>query len=302
MATKQDYYELLGISKNATLEEIKKAYRASARKYHPDVNKASDAAEKFKEVNEAYQVLADPQKRQAYDQYGHAAFDRGQGFPGGAQGGSPFGGGFGQQGGPFTYTWSSGQPGQDFDFGNFADPFEIFESFFGGQSPFGRARRKPTYQLHLTFDEAVHGTEKEVTIEGNKQKIKIPAGVDDGTRIQFDDYTIVTSVGLSKHFQRQGSDIHMELPVSFAQAALGDEVEVPSIDGKFAMKIPPGIQSGTAIRLREKGVKRVNSDSRGDQYVHISVITPTKLSNKEKQLFEEMKKLSQQDKKKWGVF
>lgn len=300
MASKRDYYEVLGISKNATLDEIKKAYRASARKYHPDVNKEPDAADKFKEVNEAYQVLSDPQKRQTYDQFGHAAFDRSQGYPGGA--GGPFGGQ-----GPFTYTWSSGgQPGQgfDFDFGGFTDPFEIFESFFGGAgSPFSRAPRKPTYQLHLTFDEAVHGAEKEVTIEGKKTKVKIPAGVDDGTRIQFDDYNVVTTVGLSKDFKRQGYNIHTEAPISFTQAALGDTISVKTIDGPLNVKIPAGIQSDTAIRLAGKGVPHPQrAGTRGDHYVHVSVVTPTKLSAQEKKLFEELQKLSQKDKKKWGVF
>lgn len=299
MANKRDYYEILGLSKNATLEEIKKAYRNLARTYHPDVNKQAGAAEKFKEVNEAYQVLSDPQKRQTYDQFGHAAFDRGQGYPGGA--GSPFSGQ-----GPFTYTWSSsGNPqgqGFDFDFGGFTDPFEIFESFFGGTNPFSRAPRKPTYQLHITFDEAVHGVEKEVTIENKKQTVKIPAGVDDGTRIQFDDFTIVTSVGLSKDFKRQGYHIHTEAPISFTQAALGDDIEIKTIDGSLKVKIPAGIQSDTAIRLAGKGVPHPQRNARGDHYVHVSVVTPTKLSSKEKQLLEELQNLSQKDKKKWGVF
>lgn len=302
MATKRDYYEVLGVSKSSTLDEIKRAYRSMARKHHPDVDTSPNAAETFKEINEAYQVISDPQKRQAYDQFGHAAFDRSQGFPGGARG---QGGPQGQQG-PFTYTWSyggQGNQGTDFDFGNFADPFEIFESFFGGQSPFSRGyRRKPTYQLHVTFDEAVHGTEKEVAIEGKKVKIKVPAGVDDGTRIQFDDFSILTSVGLSKDFKRQGYNIHIEVPISFTQAALGDVVEVPTIDGKISVKIPAGVQSGTAIRLKEKGVPFVRGNGRGDQHVHVSVITPTKLSNKEKELLKQLESVSSKNNKKWGVF
>lgn len=302
MTDKRDYYTVLGVSKSATLDEIKKAYRSMARKHHPDVDKTPNATERFKEINEAYQALSDPQKRQAYDQFGHAAFDRSQGVPGGA------GGYAGGQQGPFSYSWSygagqPGQPGQDFDFGNFADPFEIFESFFGCQSPFSRGyRRKPTYQLHVTFDEAVRGVEKEVTIEGKKAKIKVPAGVDDGTRIQFDDFSIITSVGLSKEFKRQGYNIHVEVPVSFTQAALGDVVEVPTVDGKISVKIPAGIQSGTAIRLKEKGVPFVRGNGRGDQYVHISVITPTKLSNKEKELLKQLESVSSKNGKKWGVF
>lgn len=295
MANKRDYYEVLGVSKNATLEEIKKAYRALARKHHPDIDKTEGAADRFKEINESYQVLSDPQKRQAYDQFGHGAFDR-------SQSGSAGGGG---QQGPFTYTWSGGgQPGQggDFDFGGFNDPFEIFESFFGGQSPFGRAARKPTYQLHINFNEAVSGTEKEVTIENKKTTIKIPAGVDDGTRIQFDDYNILITVGLSREFKREGYNIHVEKTINFVQAALGDEVDVSTVDGKITVVIPAGIQTGTAIRLRGKGVPYLRSDGRGDQFVHITITTPQKLSNEEKKLFEQLKALSKKDKKKWGVF
>ncbi len=301
MATKRDYYQVLGVSKNSTLDEIKKAYRGLARKHHPDVDKSPNAVETFKEINEAYQVLSDPQKRQVYDQFGHAAFDRSQGYPGAGAGGSPFG-----QQGPYTYTWSyGGQNGQgfDFDFGNFADPFEIFESFFGGASPFGQTRRrKPVYELHVTFHEAVKGTEKEVTIDGKKHKIKVPAGVDSGTRIQFDDFTIITSVGLSKDFRRQGYNIHIEVPVTFAQAALGDVIDVATIDSPLKVKIPAGIQSGTAIRLKGKGVPYVQGQGRGDEYVHITVMTPTKLSSKEKELLKELDQISSKSNKKWGMF
>jgi len=156
MATSNDYYQLLGVSKSATSDEIKRAYRKQALQHHPDRNKSKDAADKFKEVNRAYEVLSDSQKRQAYDQYGKAAFE--QGGPGGAQGaGGPFGGGTGGQGsasrnGPFTYTYSSGgDGGAGFDSGGFTDPFEIFEQFFGGGSPFGSRQRRPTYSLSIDF-------------------------------------------------------------------------------------------------------------------------------------------------------
>ena len=161
MATKADYYQILGVSKNASADELKKAYRNLALKPLRDVGKSPGTEQKFKEINEAYQVLSDPQKKGAYDQYGHAAFEPGSGF--GA--GSPFGG----QGGFRTYTWSSGGGNAGADFGGFADPFDIFEAFFGGQSPFGRSQRLPRYVINLTFDEAVHGTEKEVEVEGSRR-------------------------------------------------------------------------------------------------------------------------------------
>src|SRR3990167_3221987 len=148
----RDYYQILGVTKGASESEIKKAYRKLALEHHPDRNKGDKASEeKFKEVTKAYEVLSDPQKKQAYDQFGHAAFE------GGAGQGNPFAGGFGgQQGGqygPFTYTYTTGGNAGGFDFGGFSDPFEIFEQFFGGASPFGRAARRPVYSLEIDFIE-----------------------------------------------------------------------------------------------------------------------------------------------------
>ena len=172
MADNRDYYQILGISKTASTDDIKKAYRKLALAYHPDRNKTKEAEAKFKEVTKAYEVLSDPQKRQAYNQFGQAAFEQGAGF--GTQG--PFGG-FGGQArtgrhGPFTYTYTTSGGSEDFDFGGFSDPFEIFEQFFGG-SPFSAQKRRPTYSLSLSFMEAVHGTQKRVTIDGKTQNIKI---------------------------------------------------------------------------------------------------------------------------------
>ncbi|KKU63335.1 MAG: Chaperone protein DnaJ [Candidatus Woesebacteria bacterium GW2011_GWC2_47_16] len=184
-ASKSDYYDILGVSKNASSEEIKKAYRKQALEWHPDRHKdEKEAAEKrFKEINEAYQILSDTQKRSAYDQFGHSAFS-----PGGMPGGSPFG----QTGryGPFTYSYYStggngGNPFASFDFG---DPFEIFEQFFGGGSPFRQARQVPRYSITLDFLEAINGVTKDVSISGKKRKVKIPAGVDEGSRINFGDF------------------------------------------------------------------------------------------------------------------
>src|SRR4030067_1782405 len=151
----KDFYKILGVSKNSSADEIKRAYRKLALQYHPDKNKSKDAAEKFKEVSKAYEVLSDSQKRQTSDQFGAAAFE--QGGPG--QG--PFGKGGFQQG-PFTYTYTTGGDYSDFDFGGFSDPFEIFAQFFGGQSPFGQRERRPTYQISIDFMEAVKGAQKRV--------------------------------------------------------------------------------------------------------------------------------------------
>ena len=286
MATKTDYYQVLGVSKNANADELKKAYRNLARKHHPDVNKSQGAEEKFKEINEAYQVLSDPQKKSAYDQFGHSAFEPGGGGAGGGTG--PFGG----QGGYNTYTWSSGGGNQGFDFGGFADPFDIFEAFFGNQSPFGRQARLPRYVINLDFMEAVHGVEKQVEIEGQKQKIKIPAGVDDGSEIKFSNFILVCQVAKSPKFKRRGYDIISEHEISFSKAALGTVEEIETIDGLVKIKIPSGTQPGTQIRLRGKGVKHVSGHARGDHYVIIRIKVPNKLNRDQKHLLEELESLS----------
>lgn len=291
MATKKDYYEILGVSKGASADELKKAYRNMARKHHPDVDKTAGAEEKFKEINEAYQVLSDPQKKGAYDQYGHAAFE--QGGMGSAQG--PFGGAggpFGGQGGYQTYTWSSGGGQGAQDFGGFADPFDIFEAFFGGQSPFGRQARLPRYMINLSFSEAVHGVEKEIEVEGKRQKIKIPPGVDDGTEIKFTNFVLVTQVKKSDKFARRGYDIISEYEISYAQAALGSVAEMETIDGPVKIRIPSGTQPGTQIRLRGKGIKHVSGHGQGDHYVIIRVKVPNKLSRDQKRLLEELEEIS----------
>lgn len=304
---KRDYYEILGVSKSAAADEIKSAYRKLARKHHPDVDKSAGASEKFKEIGEAYQVLSDPQKRGAYDQFGHSAFSRDAGF--GGQG-SPFGG--------FrTYTWSTGgaEPNIQFDFGGFEDPFELFEQIFGGGSPFGQAfRRRPTYQMSLSFDEAIHGVTKEIEVETRnaqgtvvrkRMKIKVPAGVDNGTRIRFGDMDIVFNVGRNPQFLREGSDIFSEITVNIPQLVLGDTFEVETVQGKVKVKVPPGTQPGSLVRLKGKGMAKMgeigplrprSEASHGDHYVRVNLNVPKNPSKQERQLYEELYNLGSKKK------
>ncbi len=287
MATKRDYYEVLGVSKNASSAEIKAAYRKLALEWHPDRNKAANANDKFKEINEAYAVLSDAKKKETYDQFGHSAFQPGMGS---AQGGQ----------GPFSYYYSTNGGGAS-PFGDIGiDPFEIFEQFFGGG--FGRASSRPrrqVYEISIDFMEAARGVTKEVHVprgqagDGSVRKtIKIPAGVDTGSRIRFDDFDIVVDVVPDKQFRREGDDMIVEKEISYSQAALGDTVEVPTIDGPLHIRIQPGTQPGTLIRLRGKGIPHVRSSGRGDQYVRIQLKIPTHLSRRQKELLEELEENS----------
>lgn len=294
MATKTDYYDTLGVSKSASADEIKKAYRKQALEWHPDRHKDDkEAAEKkFKEINEAYQILSDPQKKSAYDQFGHAAFTPG----GGAPGQNPFGGGgFQGKSGPFTYTYYStgGAPGQN-PFGNydFGDPFDIFEQFFGGGNPFGgtRARQVPRYSMTIDFMEAVNGVSKEVDIEGKKRKIKIPAGIYEGARINFGDFTLSVNIKPDKLFERRDDDIYVSIGIPFSLAVLGGEIKVPTLGNEVKVRIRPGTPGGTTIRLKEKGVIHLHGRGKGDEYIRLNVLIPEKLSREQKDLIEKMKK------------
>src|SRR3989344_2488325 len=281
MADNKDYYQVLGVTKNSSADEIKRAYRKLALQYHPDRNKSKEGEIKFKEVTKAYEVLSDSQKKQAYDQYGHAAFEQ-------AGAGGPFGGGARSgQYGPFTYTYSNSGDGNagGFDFGGFSDPFEIFEQFFGGGgSPFGARQRRSTYSLQIDFMEAVKGVTKRINIEGKTQTVKIPAGVDNGQRVRFGDYDVLIEVSPSAKFKREGYDVVTEEEISFPQATLGTEINVETIEGNVKLRIPSGTQPNTVIRLSKKGVSHVRGSGRGDHYVRIKVTVPKNLSGKQKDL------------------
>lgn len=289
MAAKSDYYDILGVSKSASAEEIKKAYRKQALEWHPDRHKDDkEAAERrFKEINEAYQVLSNPQKRSAYDQFGHNAFSPG-GVPGGFGGAGPFS----QTGryGPFTYTYTTtggngGSPFAGFDFG---DPFEIFEQFFGGGNPFRQARQIPRYSIKIDFMEAIRGVNKEIEVEGKKRKIKIPAGIGEGVSINFGDFMLSVNIGPHEIFERDGNDIFVKVEIPYSLATLGGEIKVPTVEGDVKIRIRPGTQSGIMIRLREKGAPRLHGRGKGDEYVRINILVPEKLNKEQKNLIDEL--------------
>lgn len=279
MAAKRDYYDILGVSKNASAAELKSAYRKMAMQWHPDKNKSPEAEEKFKEINEAYQILSDSQKKQTYDQFGHTP-------PGG-----PGFGGFGgfQQQGPFQYSYSTS--GGANPFGDMGDPFEIFEQFFGGASPFGRGRpAKPHYSLRIPFKTAVSGGTESISIDGKTHAIKIPAGADTGTHLRFTDFDITFEVESDPVFRRDGADIYIDHKIPFTLAILGGTTRVPTLDKELELKIRPGTQPGTMVRLAGRGAPHLHAlsrTSRGDFYIRLVIDLPAHLSHRQKQLLEE---------------
>jgi DnaJ-class molecular chaperone len=287
MTTKKDYYEILGVTRSASEAELKSAYRKLALKWHPDRNKEAGAEAKFKEINEAYEVLSNSDKKAKYDQFGHAAFDPSAGFGGGQQSGQSY------RQGPFTYTYSTGGGFEDL-FGSqqgqgFSDPFNIFESFFGGQSPFGGSyQAKPHYSLAISFMEAVKGVEKSFVHQGKQYTVKIPAGADDGTRIRYSEFDLSVSVKPDKLFRREGSDVFILHEISFILALLGGETTIPTLDGNLLIKVRPGTQPFTTVRLSGKGIKHLQGAGRGDFYIKFKVIFPEKLSRHAKDLVHEL--------------
>ena len=340
--SKKDYYEVLGVQRGAQKDEIKKAYRKLAMKYHPDRNPDNEEAEaKFKEASEAAEVLLDEQKRQRYDQFGHAAFEGGGG-PGGGFGG----------------------------FSDFSDLGDIFGDIFGdilGGGRGGRGRGGPRPRMgadlqavvEVTFEEAAFGLEKEISVTKNIIKkgttpktcdacggtgeirrqqgfftisqgcptcqgtgeivqrerkkvnlsVKVPAGIDHGQRLKLSgegesgshggpsgDLYVLIKVKDHDFFERDNFDVHCIVPITFSQAALGSDVEVPTLSGKVAVKIPAGSQSGKKMRLKGKGIARLGGYGFGDQIIDIHVETPTKLSGRQRELFEELAELEHSNK------
>lgn len=291
--SKRDYYEILGVSKNASDDEIKKAYRKLAVKYHPDKNPGNkEAEEKFKEINEAHDVLSDKQKRARYDQFGHAGVGGAGSNPFGA-GGNPFGGGFDFNGQTFNFDFGGG--------GAFDDILGSLFGFGGARRP----RRGADYQttVTLTFEEAIFGTTKSVSVNGSNLKVKIPAGIDDGMSVRIrgkggpapegatekGDLYVRVRVKPHKNLTREGAIILSEEKISMVDAALGCEIDVETVDGTVTMKVPAGTQSGTPFKLSGHGVPFRSDGDRGPHIVTVIVETPKNLSKKQKELLEEFR-------------
>lgn len=311
MANKRDYYNVLNVSRSASADEIKKAYRKLAMQYHPDKNPGDKKAEdKFKEAAEAYDVLSDPKKREAYDQFGFAGS---QGFSGGEGPfgpGGPFGGGFRQRGGP------GGAGGPD----AFQDIFgDVFGDIFGGrQGPTGAGpRRRPAkgadlrYTLSLSLEESAVGTEKTVNFvrqnngkeETRKLNVTVPAGVREGQRLKLSgegdvapggagDLYVIINLQPHPLFNRSESDVTIDVPVSYLDAILGTSIEVPTLTGKAEIRIPPGTHSGQLLRLKGKGFPKSGGFGNGDMLIRVLVDTPEKVSGKEKELLEQLAQTS----------
>lgn len=285
METKRDYYDILGVNKQASIQDIKKAYRKKALEYHPDRNKSSDAEARFKEVNEAYEVLSNQQKRQTYDQFGHAAFDPASGAgPGGF-------GGFSRAGrtGPFTYTYTNFGGQNPFQGTDFSDPFEIFESFFGGGG-FTRSQAKPRYSLKIDFMEAVEGTKRTIVHQGKSHTINVPAGADDGTRIRYNDFDVTIDVTPHPEFKRDGYDLFIDYQLPFTTASLGGTIQVPTLKKSVKLKVRPGTQPGSMIRLKGQGIPHLRGNLKGDLYVRLIITIPKSLNREQKDLLTKLDK------------
>ena len=315
----KDYYATLGVDKDADKDEIQKAYRKLARKYHPDINKEPEAEAKFKEIGEAHEVLKDPEKRKKYDQFGAAWKQSGQGRTGGPPPGwenvvFDLGGGFGGRGGGFRF-----ESGEGFGASGFSD---FFEALFGGMGGRGGARRRaggppPTArgsdveaEIVLSLEEAARGGRRELTLTdpetGGSQRIAVtlPKGVRPGQRIRLagkgtagagggppGDLYLKVKVAPDPRFRLQGRDLHTTLKVAPWEAALGTDAEVATLEGPVRVKVPAGTSSGRKIRLRGKGFPSKNGDA-GDLFAEVSVVVPPELSAREEELFRELAEAS----------
>jgi curved DNA-binding protein len=311
----RDYYETLGVSKTASADEIRSAFRKLARKYHPDVAKDKKAAEeKFKQINEAYEVLSDPEKRKKYDQLGADWNQPGGGFQ------PPPDWGGGQPGGGFRQWGGGNGGGVEFEFGGtgFSD---FFEQFFGGgraRSGFGGfGQRQATAErgsdveadIMVTLEEALHGSTRTISLRRSDSskvetyQVKIPRGVHEGQRIRLAGQgeagegggksgDLFLRVRLAKHpdFSVEGSDLIHEVKIGPWQAVLGTELKVPTLDGDVRLKIPAGTQGGQRFRLRERGLPS-SAGKRGDLYVETQINLPKKITEKERELWRELAKL-----------
>ncbi len=295
----KDYYKTLGVERSAGDQAIKQAYRRLARKHHPDVSKAKGAAERFKEINEAYEVLSDPEKRKRYDSLGPDWQRYAQ------AGAGPFEG--------FRVHFGGGGRGADLgDLGGFS---EFFRTIFGdlgvrGGDPFvearGEGRRRAGFQearpedtqaaVEVTLEEAFGGSRRTFTVDGRRLEVKIPAGVDTGSRVRvpgIGDGDLYLTVTVLPHplFERKGDDLYLELPLTVPEAALGAEVRVPTLKGSVSMKIPAETSSGKTFRLPGYGMPHLKGGGTGDQYVKIKVMVPAGLTAREKALYEELRRL-----------
>jgi DnaJ-class molecular chaperone len=330
-----DYYQVLGVGKNASEKEIKKAFRKLARQYHPDVNPGDKSAEeKFKEINAAYEVLSDSEKRKKYDQYGENWQYADQYAKAGWQG--------------TQYDFGRGG-GQGFDFTGFTtesgDLGDIFDSLFrgaGGRGSSFRSTRRPRrgedieHSIEVTLEEAYHGTTRLIQIQSEvpcqdcsgtgvvqnrrcstcggagrmlkprRLEVKIPAGVDNGSRVRMageggeghgggkkGDLYLVISVQAHKLFDRKGGDLYVDVSVPLLTALLGSEVDVPTIKGKLSLKIPPETQNGRVFRLAGQGMPSLSSSNKGNLYAKVQVLLPTNLSQQEKEIFQKLRELQQ---------
>ena len=295
MAT--SHYETLGVKKDASADEIKKAFRRLARKHHPD---AGGSEERFKEVNEAYEVLSDPEKRKQYDEYGQY-FGGGMPPGAGAGPGGPGAGGFGGFPGGGYQSVNVGDLG---DFGNLLGG--MFGGGFGGG---GRGRRAVqarrggdlTYEVSLTFEESLNGASTKVDVQRAKPlTVQIPPGVTDGGKIRFKgkgepgsaggpagDLYVVTRIKKHPHFSREGADVVLELPVTIAEAALGAQLEIPTPEGRVKLKVAPGTQDGKVYKLPGKGAPKLKGGGRGDMRVRVKIVVPKGLDGEQRRLLEE---------------